>query len=166
MAVGFHGGRNPREEGEPAGCRAGLTDGNPIVATSQCWRPRFDLWVGKIPWRRKWQPTPVLMTGKSHGPTSLVGSSPRGRKESGQDRATSLFPLWYSRGPAGAPSVSLPLVRPTWHHSVRVLVRAFLAKTFLRSRLPPNLSREPSVCGRQSSPDFASARRLLRSLPA
>ena len=28
----------------------------------------FDLWVGKIPWRRKWQPTPVFLTGKSHEP--------------------------------------------------------------------------------------------------
>ena len=26
----------------------------------QCRRPRFDPWVGKIPWRRKWQPTPVF----------------------------------------------------------------------------------------------------------
>ena len=30
-------------------------------------RPRFSPWVGKIPWRRKWQPTPVLLPGKSHG---------------------------------------------------------------------------------------------------
>ena len=27
----------------------------------------FDLWVGKIPWRRKWQPTPVVLPEKSHG---------------------------------------------------------------------------------------------------
>ena len=33
-------------------------------------------------WRRKWQPTPVLLPGKSHGPRSLVGYSPWGRKES------------------------------------------------------------------------------------
>ena len=30
-------------------------------------RPGFDPWVGKIPWRRKWQPTPVLLPGESHG---------------------------------------------------------------------------------------------------
>ena len=29
--------------------------------------PRFDPWVGKIPWRRKWQPTPVFLPGESHG---------------------------------------------------------------------------------------------------
>ena len=43
---------------------------------------RFDLWVGKMLWRRKWQPTPVLLPGKSHGQRSLVGYSPWGRKES------------------------------------------------------------------------------------
>ena len=37
---------------------------------------------GKIPWRRKWQPTPVLLPGKSHGCRSLVGYSPWGCKES------------------------------------------------------------------------------------
>ena len=37
---------------------------------------------GKIPWRRKWQPTPVLLPGESHGGRSLVGYSPWGRKES------------------------------------------------------------------------------------
>ena len=26
----------------------------------------FDFWIGKIPWRRKWQPTPVFLPGKSH----------------------------------------------------------------------------------------------------
>ena len=42
----------------------------------------FDPWVGKIPWRRKWQPIPVLLPGKSHGWRSLVGYSPWGHKES------------------------------------------------------------------------------------
>ena len=41
-----------------------------------------DLWVRKIPWRRKWQFTPVLLPGKSHGQRSLVGYSPWGCKES------------------------------------------------------------------------------------
>ena len=38
--------------------------------------------VRKIPWRRKWQPTPVLLLGKFHGLRSLVGYSPWGHKES------------------------------------------------------------------------------------
>ena len=39
----------------------------------QCRRCRIDLWVGKIPWRRKWQPTPVFLSGESHGQKSLMG---------------------------------------------------------------------------------------------
>ena len=46
-----------------------------------CGRPGFDPWVRKIPWRRKWQPTPVLLPGKSHGQRSLMGYSPWSRKE-------------------------------------------------------------------------------------
>ena len=45
------------------------------------WTPRFDPWVGKILWRRKWQPTPELLPRKSHGQRSLVGYSPWGCKE-------------------------------------------------------------------------------------
>ena len=47
-------------------------------------RHRFDPWVRKIPWRRKWQPTPVFLPGKSHGQRSLVGYSTWGLKH---DRA-------------------------------------------------------------------------------
>ena len=36
----------------------------------------FDPWVGKIPWSRKWQPTPVFLPGKSHGQRSLADYSP------------------------------------------------------------------------------------------
>ena len=45
-------------------------------------RPGFDPWVRKIFWRRKWQPTPVLLSGESQGWRSLVGYSPWDRKES------------------------------------------------------------------------------------
>ena len=41
----------------------------------QCGRPGFDPWVGKIPWRRKWRPTPVLLPGKFPGQRSLTGYS-------------------------------------------------------------------------------------------
>jgi len=36
-------------------------------------RIRFDPWVGKIPWRRKWQPTPLFLPGKFNGHWSLTG---------------------------------------------------------------------------------------------
>ena len=41
----------------------------------------FCLWVAKIPWRRKWQPNPVFLPGKSHEQRSLEGYSPWGHKE-------------------------------------------------------------------------------------
>ena len=44
-------------------------------------RRRLNFWVGRIPWKRKWQPTPVILPGKSHSQRSLVGYSPWGRKE-------------------------------------------------------------------------------------
>ena len=45
-------------------------------------RPGFDPWLGKISWRREWQPTPVFWPGEFHGQRSLVGYSPWGHKES------------------------------------------------------------------------------------
>ena len=44
--------------------------------------PGFNPSVRKIPWRRKWQPTPVFWPGESHGWRSLAGYSPWGSKES------------------------------------------------------------------------------------
>ena len=51
-------------------------------------RQGFDPWVGKIPWRRKWQPTPVFLPGESHGWRNLAGYSPWGRKEADTTEAT------------------------------------------------------------------------------
>ena len=44
-------------------------------------RHRFDSWVGKIPWGRKWQPTPIFLPGQSRGQRSLVDYSPWGHEE-------------------------------------------------------------------------------------
>ena len=46
----------------------------------QCRRPGFDPRIGKISWRRKWQPTPVFLPGKSHGQRSLAGYDPWGHR--------------------------------------------------------------------------------------
>ena len=54
----------------------------------QCRRHGFDPWIGKISWRRKWQPTLVFLPGKSHGQWSLVGYSPWGCKRVRHDRVT------------------------------------------------------------------------------
>ena len=72
----------------------------------QCRRHRFHPWVGKIPWRRKWQPTLVLLPGKSHGPRSLVGYSPWG-----QNRALRWSPR---RSDPGAPTYVLLSSRSRW----------------------------------------------------
>ena len=51
----------------------------------QCRKCGFDPWVGKIPWKRKWQPSPVFLLGKSHGQRSLAGYSPWGLGRFGHD---------------------------------------------------------------------------------
>jgi len=43
-------------------------------------RHRFNSWIRKIPWRRKWQPTPEFLPGKFHGQWDLVGYSPWGHR--------------------------------------------------------------------------------------
>ena len=78
MWVQFLGREDPLKEGIIPIPIFGL----PWWLRLQCGRPGFDPWARKIPWRRKWQPTPVLLPGKFHGQRSLVGYSPWGRKES------------------------------------------------------------------------------------
>ena len=51
----------------------------------QCKRPGFDPWVGKVPWRCRWQPTSVFLPGKSHGLRNLEGYSPWGSQRVGHD---------------------------------------------------------------------------------
>ena len=52
-----------------------------FTSLHQCGRHELDPWVWKIPWRRKWLPTPVFLPGKSHGQRSLAGYSPCSCKE-------------------------------------------------------------------------------------
>ena len=56
--------------------------------TFQCRQPGFDPWIGKIPWKREWQPIPVFLPGKCHGQRSLADYSPRGHKGVGRDLVT------------------------------------------------------------------------------
>ena len=65
----------------------------------QCWRPGFDPWVGKIPWRRERLPTPVFWPGEFHGLYS-----PWGRKESDTTERLSLSLLGFPGGSAGKES--------------------------------------------------------------
>ena len=72
MFPGFSGGTSGKEPG------------------CQCRRHKrcgFDPWVGKIPQRRKWQPTYVFLPGKPHAQRSLAGYSPWGHKRVRHDLA-------------------------------------------------------------------------------
>ena len=70
----------------------GFPDGaigkEPACQCRRCKRCWFHPWFRKIPWTRKWQPTPVLMPGESNGQRILVGYSPWGCKESNMTEAT------------------------------------------------------------------------------
>ena len=63
---------------------------NKLPAMQDTWLQ--DPWVGKIPWRRKWQPTPVFLPGESHGQRSLAGYSMGGRTQSDTTKATQHAP--------------------------------------------------------------------------
>ena len=59
----------------------------------------FDPWVGQIPGRREWQPTPVFLPGEFHGQRSLVGYSLWGCKESDTTEATNTHIYTYIHDP-------------------------------------------------------------------
>ena len=78
IIMGFYGGLHTLSWGFQGGTSSKET-------AWQCRRykrRRFDPWVWKIPWRKKWQPTSVFLPGESHGWRSLVGCGPWGHKES------------------------------------------------------------------------------------
>ena len=66
ILMGFPGGSSGKESG--CQCRSRR-------------RYRFNPWVRKIPWRKKWQPIPVFLSGKFHGQRCLAGYSPKCCKE-------------------------------------------------------------------------------------
>ena len=74
---------------------------------------RFYLWTRKIPWRKAWQPTPVILPGKFHGQRSQAGCSPWGHKE--------LDTAEHSRHSLGCPEVCTALLvagpGPSWFQS-------------------------------------------------
>ena len=80
---GFHGVYSPHKELNMTEWLSfisfpGGSDGK--SACLQCGRPGFNPWVGKILWRRKWQPTPVLLPGKFHEWRNLIGYNPWGHR--------------------------------------------------------------------------------------
>ena len=70
------------------GFRGGSGGKEPACQCGRLERGEFDPWVGKIPCRRKWQPTPVFLPREFHGQRSLAGYHPWGCKESDTTEAT------------------------------------------------------------------------------
>ena len=54
---------------------------NPLANAGDTRDHGFSSWVWKVPWRRRWQSTPVFLPGESHGERSLAGYNPQGHKE-------------------------------------------------------------------------------------
>ena len=69
----------------------------PACHCKRCKRHEFDPWVGKIPWRRAWQSTPVFLPGESHGQRNLVGYSPQVAKIQTRSANTLIMDLPASR---------------------------------------------------------------------
>ena len=63
------------------GFPGGASGKEPACQCRRCKRLEFNHWVGKIPWKRSWTPTPVFLPGKSHGQRSLAHYTPEGCKE-------------------------------------------------------------------------------------
>ena len=63
----------------------GFPGGSDSKERLQCRRPEFNFWVGKIPWRKQWQPSSVFMPGEFHGQRSLVGLLSMGSQRGGHD---------------------------------------------------------------------------------
>ena len=75
--------------------KMGFPGGTSKETACQCRRRKSDgfaPWVRKIPWRRKWQPTPVILPRESHGRRSLVGYNPWGCKKLDMIEATQQRP--------------------------------------------------------------------------
>ena len=110
MGWGFPGGTNGKE---------------PACQCKRFKRLEFNSWVRKIPWRRKWQPTPLFLPGESHGQRSLVGYSPWNHKESDRTEVTQhtcekALELILQGGPKTDNRVFLPLSGTTWIQSGRM----------------------------------------------
>ena len=70
----------------------GGSSGKELTCQNRHRRRRFDPWVGKIPWRRAWQPPPVFLLGESHGQRSLAAIVHRATKSWTQLKQLSTHP--------------------------------------------------------------------------
>ena len=108
-------------------CPGPLTTLLPCVKPHGSWCRRhkrhwFDPWVRKIPWRRKWQPTPLFLPGEFHGQRSLVGYSPWGHMGSipGSGRSAGEG----NGKPAQYSSLGNPMDRGAWQTTVHGVTKS------------------------------------------
>ena len=80
----------------------------------RCWRLGFDPWVGKIPWRKKWQSIQVFLPGKFHGLRNLVGYSPQSSKKSDISEHTHTRYSQYIYGGSGLVAKLCPTLVTPW----------------------------------------------------
>ena len=118
--------------------RSGNSSKESTCQSRRCKRRGFDPWVGKIPCRRAWQPTPVSLPGESHGQRSLEGYSPWGHRESAM---TEQLTLTYSRLTNNVVIASGGQQRDSATHT------SFAPQTPLPSRLPRDTEQKP-LCWR------------------
>ena len=109
----------------------------PACQCRGCKRHGFNPWVGTIPWRRAWHPTPVFLPGESHGQRSLQGYSPWGCKESDMTEAALarsaygiLVPLpGIEPGSISVKARVLPTRLPRKFPTVNILFKIYLHKS-------------------------------------
>ena len=82
------------------GLPGGASSKEPVCQFRRCKRCRFEPWVGKVPWRRKWWPAPAFLPGKAHGQRSLAGYSSWRCKKSGVTEWLSNNELFYFKNAA------------------------------------------------------------------
>jgi len=86
-------------------------------------------WVGKIPWRRKWQPTPVILPEKSHRQRSLAGYSPWGHKES--DMTEQLSTVYHTHAKNAATQENIVSAARTLNFLVKLSRGSSLSDSFI-----------------------------------
>ena len=94
-----------------------LSGKEPICQCRRCRRLEFNPCVGKISWRRRKQPIPVFLPGKSHGQRSLEGYSPRGHNESAMTYRLSMKHIHNTCEFGHSTSIPVPLFRETLRKS-------------------------------------------------